>query len=224
MDGSRGTTVVRPRAGIRGRCPPRVCACNTDHSPDSRGCALARREADGSDLAKYGRRGPREQPRIHTEFVALSGPVFGPGRRAGRPQGAPRWAVPACAVPVTADRGEQSPPGRTGLRHRRPVRHVGRFCAFGGQLRGGGRGGRHSSRAWNVGEWSGPQCGCAHVGRSWGMSGRAGRSWGMSGGAGRSWGVSGGAGRSWGMSRGAGRRALRTTDGERVNGGVDDAT
>ena len=132
MDGSRGTTVVRPRAGIRGRCPPRVCACNTDHSPDSRGCALARREADGSDLAKYGRRGPREQPRIHTEFVALSGPVFGPGRRAGRPQGAPRWAVPACAVPVTADRGEQSPPGRTGLRHRRPVGHVGRCWALWG--------------------------------------------------------------------------------------------
>jgi len=61
-------------------------------------------------LAENRRRGPREQRPIHTEFVALSGPVF------GRPRGAPRWVV-----------GERTPPGRTGLRPRRPV-GPGRRC------------------------------------------------------------------------------------------------
>ena len=55
-------------------------------------------------------RGPREQPRIHTEFVAQSGPVWGLSAPSGTPQGAPRWAL-----------GKRTPPGRTDLRPGRPV-------------------------------------------------------------------------------------------------------
>jgi hypothetical protein len=72
-----------------------------------------------------GPRGPREQPRIHTEFVAMSGPVFGPPAQAGRLRGARRWAV-----------GQRTPPGRTCLRCRRPVGPGWPFCAFGAKGRG----------------------------------------------------------------------------------------
>ena len=58
----------------------------------------------GSYLAQVASRGPREQPRIQTEFVAL-------GRSPARPpRGAPRWAV-----------GQRTPPVRPGLRLGRPV-------------------------------------------------------------------------------------------------------
>ncbi len=64
-------------------------------------------------------RGPREQPRMPTGLVALSGPVL------SGPRGAPRWAV-----------GQRTPPGRTGLRIRRPGGPGRRFWAFGANRRG----------------------------------------------------------------------------------------
>ena len=69
-----------------------------------------------------GSRDPREQPRMPTWFAALFGPVLGLPVQAGRPRGAPRWAV-----------GQRTPPGRTDLRLGRPVGPGRPSCAFGGQ-------------------------------------------------------------------------------------------
>ena len=105
MNGPPGTTVVRLRVGFRGRCPPRACACKTDHSPGSHGCALARREAEGSCLAGRDRRSPREQRRISRDFV--SAVRFSGGHRArpvgpwanGRRQGVPNFVSVAPLAP-----------------------------------------------------------------------------------------------------------------------------
>jgi len=62
------------------------------------------RNLHGSYLLDDRRRSPREQPRIHTEFVALSGPVFG-GYGAypvGPWANGRRWGVPGYVAAVLA--------------------------------------------------------------------------------------------------------------------------
>ena len=152
-----------------GECRPsssaaRRCACipktldmplkvtdKTDKSPSRRHGSSGEHASDVltkptfEDLSWFlpslgGPRGPREQPRIHTQFVALSGPVFGLPAQAGRPRGAP-----CCAL------GQRTPPERTGptsppLRWPRAA-----FLRVWGQ-RGGEWAGatREPSNTWNV--------------------------------------------------------------------------
>lgn len=74
-------------------------------------------------------RGPREQPRISTEFVAL-------GRSPARPpRGAPCWAV-----------GQRTPPGRPGTTTSPPLRPRTAFLRVGGQNAGHGRPGPKMTR------------------------------------------------------------------------------
>ena len=87
---SRATGFFPSFAGCRARVNTYYFSSSFSLSPTghARACARARVYArgrgergkkvkDGSFLAEIGRRGRREQPPIHTEFVALSGPVLG---------------------------------------------------------------------------------------------------------------------------------------------------